>query len=581
MSPTFDDLSQEMSAEEKKELLGKIQTSLNFSARDVDGIVSKAEGPDGLKHRLTKELNRLGFLDRLVLKVSAFFRNRTEYEVMGDRKLMGPRMVLRDRIPSLVSFSREEWSPEFGKVIYDLYADAQAIRPVFDHLFQQKLTLEAGMVQMIRDEHPAAIHGLEDLFPEADIAAIYRADSRRQPLQAELDQRLAAYLSGVPGVVFDRVKERLKVLYFLRPLVQFPYAFLLDLFGHSPEKVEVVKYPYFVGTSWRKAAALLERLYYGLYLATKVDWREGSLNAILQGAAERIGDEKAPWTLDLVNQRMTALVRSAQEKSQELPWKEILQWSFQDPYYGVKYILPRFSVRDFYETTLIMSLREELDGRIPEVRQSLLAEERSVLFQDGTFTSLEYYVPGVGSSLSSQKVKGFQYPESLGLLWGFLSHHFTKKIVPFHQSLGRMVAPGNKSVLQGLGNVVEELGDLKSKVAQFDRSLHPDSQEGKDFQKLKYELASKALSLKPFVELVQTKDAQASILLNRGLESLQMLENQLAGVRTRNVPALNAALKLPYLLEGQQETIENGLDRILIIVQKSLFVLREAQHLED
>jgi hypothetical protein len=60
-----------------------------------------------------------------------------------------------------------------------------------------------------------------------------------------------------------------------------------------------------------------------------------------------------------------------------------------------------------------------------------------------------------------------------------------------------------------------------------------------------------------------------------------MLQTHLEGVRSRNVPALNAALKLPYLLEGQQETIENGLDRILVIVQKTLFVLREAQHLED
>jgi hypothetical protein len=570
-----------MTSEEKKELLGKIQTSLNLSARDVDGIVSKSEGPDGLKHRLTKELNKLGFLDRMVLRLTAFFRNRTEYEVMGDRKLLGPRTVLRDQIPALVSFSREEWSPEFAKVVYDLYAEAQAIRPLFDHLFQQKLTLEAGMVQMIRDEYPGAIRGLGDLFPEDEIAACYRTDQRRQPLQNQLDRRLEVYLSGIPPVVFEKVKDRLKPLYYLRPLVQFPYAFLLDLFGHNPDKVEVAKYPYFIGTSWRKSAALLERLYYGLHLASKVDWREGTLNAILQGAADRIGDEKASWTLETANQRLTSLVRTAQEIGQRLPWKEVLQWSFQDPYYGVKYILPRFSIRDFYETTLVMSLREELDSRIPEVRQALLGEERSVLFQDGSFAPLEYYVPGVGSSLSSQKVKGFQYPESLGLLWGFLSHHFTKKIVPFHQSLVRMVAPGNKSVLQALGNVVEELGDLKTKIHQFDRTLHPDSQEGKDFQKLKYELASKALSLKPFIELVQGKDAQASALLNRGLEGLQMLQTHLEGVRSRNVPALNAALKLPYLLEGQQETIENGLDRILVIVQKTLFVLREAQHLED
>jgi hypothetical protein len=182
---------------------------------------------------------------------------------------------------------------------------------------------------------------------------------------------------------------------------------------------------------------------------------------------------------------------------------------------------------------------------------------------------------------AAQKTRGFQYPESLGLLWGFLSHHFLKKIVPFYQSLNRMIPPTNKNILQGLTNVVDDLVNLLHKIQHFDRTLHPDSEEGKDFQKLKYELASKALSLKPFLDLIQNKDAQALELLNRGVEGMQILATQLASVRERNVPALKSILKLPYLLEGQQETIENGLDRLLIILDKSRFVVREALYLES
>ena len=56
MSSTFDELSQEMSSDQKKELLGRIQLSLNLSARDTDNIVSKAEDAQELKHRLTREV---------------------------------------------------------------------------------------------------------------------------------------------------------------------------------------------------------------------------------------------------------------------------------------------------------------------------------------------------------------------------------------------------------------------------------------------------------------------------------------------------------------------------------------------
>ena len=144
-----------------------------------------------------------------------------------------------------------------------------------------------------------------------------------------------------------------------------------------------------------------------------------------------------------------------------------------------------------------------------------------------------------------------------------------------------MVAPASKVSLQALNNVVEELGIIKAKVHQFDQNLHPDNPEGKEFLKLRYELNSRALGLKPFLQLVQNKDSQALEFIGRALGALEALEEQLTGVRTRNIPALNAVLKLPYLLEGQQENIENGLDRLLVIVQKTLFVLREAESLES
>jgi len=578
MSDTFNDLSQGMTPEEKKELLGRIQASLNFSSKDTDNIVSKAEGPDELRLRLSKEFGKLGFLERLMLKMASFFTSRPEYELLADKKLAWAKGVIRDKIPDLVLFSQQEWSPEFGKLIYDFFYEASLLKPLFDHLFQQKITLEAGLVLLIREEHPAAVRGLDDLFPEREMAALYRQDQKRAPLQAQLDQRLEAYLEAIPPSVFEAVRDRLRCLYYLRPLVQFPYAFLLELFGHNTDKGEPSKYPYFSGASWRKSSGLLERFYYGIHLCTKIDPKDLNLVQIWSVAAERLSNDKLVWTVELILQRLTALTRLSHDIAVRVPWKEVLQWSFQDPYYGVKYILPKFSVRDFYRATLSMSLREEMDERIPELRERLLTEERTVLFPKGAYEPLNYYVPGAGSE--SQKVQGFQYPETLGLLWAFLNHHFAKKIIPFFQSLVLMVAPASKSSLQGLTNVMEELGALRNRITLLDQSLHPDSEEGKEFQKLRYELSSKALGLKPFLQLVQNKDAQAFEVINRGIEGLQILSQQLAGVRDRNIPALKAVLGLPYLLEGQQETIENGLDRLLVILQKTLFVLRESQNLE-
>jgi hypothetical protein len=580
VSSTFEDLSQGLSADEKRQLLGRIQASLNLAARDTDSIISKAEAPEDLKNRLTKEVGRLGFLDRFFIRLEAFFRNRSESEVLGDRKLAGTKTTLRDQVGDFVSFSKGEWTPEFAKLLYDLFAEAAQIRPVFDHLFQQKLTLEAGLLRIIDDEYPDAVRDLEDLFSNEDIAAAFQADPRRSALQGEMDRRLEGYFQNVPSAVYDRVRARLRPLYFLRPLAQYPYGFLLELFGHNPERMELAKYPYFLGAPWRKTAGLFERLFYGLHLVNKVDPEDLNLGILFEATAEKIGDEKNAWTGETVNRRLGQFIRQAHETVARVPWREVLQWSFQDPYYSVKFVLPQFSLEEFYQTTLTMNLREELDQTVPEVRQRLLVEERTLLFRNGSFEPLDFYVPGVGASLGPQKVRGFLYPETLGLLWAFLNHHFVKRIQPFHQSLVRLAAPGGKAPLQGLTNVMDDLAALRYKIKQFDRGLHPDSEDGKVFHKLKLELNSKALSLKPFVQMVQEKDSQALELINRGSEGLSILMNQLTGVRDKNVPALKAILRLPYLLEGQQETVENGLERLLVIVQKTQFVLRETQSLE-
>ncbi len=581
MSSSFDDLSQDLTAEEKKNLLGKIQVSLNLSARDTDSIVTKAEGPEELHFRLDREVEKLGAVERFFVKVAAFFFSRTESEIMVERKLALARSVLREKIPDMINFTHREWTPELAKTIYDLLVEMAPLKPAFEHLFHQKLTLEAGLLLIFREEHPTAARDLSDLLSDEEIASLYRGDQKRSTIQNALTRKLQAYFESVPDLIYEKVKDRLRPLYYLKPLVLFPYNFVFDPFGHNPDKSELAKYPFFIGAPWPNVASLLERLYYGLYLATKIDWREGGLNQLLQGVVDRLSDEKQTLTVDELNEKLVSAIRLAQSTAQKIPWREVLQWSFQNPYYSVKFVLPKFSVRDFYETTLTLNFEEELSSRVPEIRRQLLAEERTFLFEENNLYPLEYYVSGTGAPHGAQvRVEGFQHTETLGLLWGFLSGHYTKRIQPFYQSLSRLVAPASKSSLQLVGGIVEELTNLKNEIFQFDRTLHPDSPEGKEYQKLRYELSSRAHSLKPFVQLVQKKDGQAMDLVDRGLELLSSLEEQFVGIRDRNVPALKSVLGLPYLLEGRQELVENGLTRILLLLQKIIFVIKEARTFE-
>lgn len=577
---TFDDLSQDLSADEKKNLLGKIQASLNLSAKDTDNIVGRTEGAEELKHRLTKDLERMGFFDRLFVRLEAFFRARTETEVLIDRKLAVAKATLREKCPDMVRYSSHEWTPELAKVLYDLYAEAVTLKPVFDHLFQQKLTLEAGLLRILAEEYPVAARDLEDLFPDQDIAEAFRDDPRRNALMGRLDSRLKTYLDEVPTEVFDKVRDRLRPLYYLRPVVAYPWTQLFDLFGHNPDKVEVSKYPHFSPAVWVNTGPLLERLYYGVHVGTKLESEAVNLGLLFEGVADKLSDDKRPWSSEAIHRQVVQLIRQLHAVAARLPWKEVLQWSLQDPFYTVRFVLPQYSVEEFYESTLTMEFHEALDQRLPEIRQRLLFDERAALFKNGLFEPLDFYVPGVGASLGIPKLNGFQYPETLAVLWAFLNHHFAKKIAPFYQSVIRMVAPAGKGILQGLTNAVEDLAGLRTRIQQFDRSLHPDTEGGKNFAKLKAEAGAKVPAVKPFLQMIHEKDDEALDLIERGTQALAGLEGQLGGLKERNIPALKTVLRLPYLLDGQQETVENALDRLVVVVQKMAFILRETRHLE-
>lgn len=581
MSNLFEELSQEMSTEERKNLLSKIQSSLNLGAKDTDSIINTSDTPEQLRHRLLREFRQLGWLERFFLSIWGFFTSRADYEVMGQKKLSETRQIIQEQIPSFINFGRSEWTPEFAKTIYDLYADVSEARPIFEHLFLQKFTLEASLVPLIQENYSEAITGLEDLFPEDDIIAIYRKEGRLSKLFSELDKRIDAYWQEIPGSVFDHVRDLVRPIYFLKPLAFFPFAFLFELFKHTPERGVISKYPAFLSASWKKSGGLFERLYYGLYLVSKVESVEGLLPDLLSRVASHLSDEKSSWTEEQVRSAITNLHRRASHLVVSVPWREVLRWAFQDPYYSVKFKLPQFSVADFYRTTIEMSLREELEERLPSLRQELLSQERSMLFRDGEITPLEYYVPGVGSFLGvGGTSKGFRHPESLSLLWGFLSSHFTPKIVPFFQSLLRLAPLKQRTALQPLTQTVEILASLGREISQLDQSLHPDTEQGKEFARLKYELGNRALSQKPFFDLLEGKDRQAEDILRRGTEAVDTLLMQLKELKERNVPALQSLFKLPYLLDGQQESVENGMERVITVLQKIQFIMKEAQNLE-
>lgn len=579
-SSTFDNLSQNLSQDEKKEFLARINASLNLGFKDVDSIISQHEPVKELRDRITSEMKKLGFFQKILLRISAFFANKTMPDAYLSSKLTEARETLRAEIPELIQIQKETLTPILGQKIFDLYAEAAPLKPLFDQLFQQKVPLESGILKILDEEYPQALHRLTDIFSLDEMEQLYKKDQKKSTLFTEMETRLEKYFDSIPNKVMVQVKERLKVIYYLKPLISYPYGYLFDQFGYATAKGEYKKYPVLSEASPRRCADYLERLYFGIYLTQKCDWRTGSLNTLFQSLIEKNQDKAELPSLEEINQRITFLHQTAQEMAERIPWKELLQWSFQDPYYAVKFYIPKFSVADFYESTLEIRLNDELESTIPHIRQRILNNEKTFLFQNQNLQLLDYYVPGIPPAAAAYKLKGFQFSETLNLIMAFFVIHFQNQIVPFLQNFARMLSQQNKNTIAPLLAVTDELISIKEKIQKLDRSLHPESESGKEFQTLKYELSSKPTSHKPYVQLIQSKDQEASQLIERTCEYLGNQHEHLQGLVTKNIPAVNSVLKLPYLLDNHTETVGNILERMTVICEKSLFLIQESYDLE-
>ncbi len=579
MSSGFDNLADGLTVEEKRELLAKIQASLNLSLKDADAIVAPPDHEGELRHKLERDLQHVSFWNRLLFALMALFTGSTKLEVFRKYQLRESLAKVRESLPSDWEPSRKVLKGPFARRLYDLWADTLLVKPYLEHLFQQKLTLENGILSLIEQLNPKAPHKLTDLFPLSEMEALYRQDPRPPILALNMRSRLEAYLKTLNEASLDSVKQILQPLYLLRSVVDYPYANLFDLFGHELTGTVVTKYPGFQDAPARKVGPYLERLFYGLYLANKISRLDDELFSLFQETEKRLPQTDETPTSEASWSSLKILRETARHLYEDLPWKDLLECCFDNPYYALQFYVPQFSLYEFYGSILRLRFEEELSASILPLRERILDAEKSFLFPSPQENFLEFYIPGLAPVGNRPRL--FRFPQTLAYLYGFVALYGQKKLAPFLQSLGKYLGPGAKTVFQAVNSKMELLLALNEKILRFDRSWHTDTADGKEFQRLKYEATNPAFSPKALNQFLERKDAEVQGLLDEGIEHLLGLSTQLERLTSRQIPGLKAVLSMPYHWENLTEPIEAVLGRLLKLLDKGIFVIRESYALES
>lgn len=579
MSSGFENLAEGLTVEEKRELLAKIQASLNLSAKDADAIVAPSDQEGELHHKLERDMKKVSFWNRILFALMALFTGSSKIEVFRKYQLREALAKVHESLPSEWDTSRKTLKGPFARRLYDLWADTLLVKPYLEHLFQQKLTLENGILGLIEQMNPKAPHKLTDLFPLSEMEVLYRQDPRPSSLILNMRSRLDSYLKTLSEASLDSVKQVLLPLYLLRSVVNYPYVNLFNLFGHELSGTVVTKYPGFQDASARKVGPYLERLFYGLYLANKTPRLAEDLFKLFQETEKHLPTSDETPTAEASWSAFKVLRENARHLFEDLPWKELLECCFNNPYYSLQFYVPQFSLFEFYGSILRLRFEEDLSAYILPLRERILESEKSFLFSAPQENFLEFYIPGLATIGNRPRL--FRYPLSLANLVSFLVLYVQKRILPFIQSLGKYLGPGAKTVFQAVNSKMELLTALNEKILRFDRSWHTDTADGKEFQRLKYEASNATVTPKALTQFLEQKDAEAQVLLEEGIEHLQGLTVQLERLTSRQIPGLKAVLSMPYHWENLTEPIEAVLGRLLKLLDKGVFVVRESYALES
>jgi Family of unknown function (DUF5312) len=553
MSDVFHELSQSLGDEERKALLKRISESLNFR-NDVDeNIYHKDPDREERKRLIAQDVARLGWFQRFLLWLRQSFSGKTRSMVFTEQKLASLRRHIARKVPGYAGFDTQVLYPRFANRIFELFKAILPLREPFGTLWTQRELFEAILTSLIESKLDAPKYQVDDLISTEEMVEIYAEKETRAAIRHEVAARLESYTDALEDAIFDDLQEAVLPVYYLKELVMFPYHSLFQLFHYvkpeDPEKSE----PYFKNASANLAMELIERLYYAVYVLTKID-EKSEIDETLIGDLFRSEDEE-----DSSGQIIAAVrqsIKIGRRFYKDIPLSDIIRYFRKDPYYQLIFYMPSMNLKDFYLSVLKIRLISNVDEVFPAVRDLYIEREVAKFFHDKRFINFQHY--RIYSSIDYKQIglPFFIHTRTINLVYNYLRSYYREQLQEIVHILERSVIDQNRITRDRLLTHAANIEDLEDKISQFDMSLSTDSEDGKLFNRLRLTLAGDPTHQKMFRTLVVQKDREVKNLLERSHESLGGLSKVFQEVLMSRSDNARIQLRSHYMINNKPYTLE-------------------------
>lgn len=586
-------LARSLTEKERRQFLKQIHASL----RDGDAEQHKLDRVDTsqeeIKVRLRQEIRRMSPFRYILLFIKKVFSGKTIEQVVLEYKLNRLRHIVRQKEPGLASFETRTLKPLLAEKVFDLFVYTIPLKHFFEKLWKEEREIgnfHQLVFNIIEKQIGVEIETCYDLLPLEEMVKLYRGSGSKDAIIQETNARLDKYIESIDKSHFQRIEEILAPFYHLRDLVLFPFSRFFGMF-HGTIRSDNPEYqPLFQKTSAVAMLDEIEELYYGLYNTAQTKMSRHFNAEIVRDIFDTIYPSRDPEEAqgeDSAGEQQSAIegdvdtdaekfigdiervIDSADVFLKKVPLPHLIRAFKEDPYYRLVVYFPRIDAVSFYGSMKKLTIRGDIDEKIGEVRREALAQERGELFINVKMRALHFY--RTYSSIDYEKlgISPFRYYQALLVLFNFLSAFYRGNIQKILQLLDGMISEQDRITRERLLKHSSSCEDVLYKISELDDSMSPDQDDGKKFQKLRFENNLDPVQQRIYQAIVIKKDREASEMVSQSREAIRGIRLLFQDFLQNREPQIQANMEKRYLLQGQaltlKEVLKQNIERMLLL----------------
>ncbi len=587
-------LARNLTENERKQFLKQIHASLRDEAEDQIKLERVGTDQEEIKVRLRQEIRKMSPFRYIIIMVKRIFSGKTIEQLVLDHKLNRMRRVVRHKEPGIVSFETRTIKPLLAEKVFDLFVATIPLRSFFEKLWKEDGEIgrfHQMVFNIIEKQIGVEVKKSYDLLPLEEMVKLYRSSGSKDAVIEETYNRLDSYIESIDKKQFQKIEEILSPFYHLRDLVMFPFSRFFGMF-HGTIRADDPEYkPLFQKTSALAMLDELEELYYALYNGSHTNISRNFNKEVVQDIFDTLypdsylqeseepeeeQDEQEAQDEPSVNSDTSNLiddienvVDKAKQFLHSVPLPQLIRVFKEDPYYRLLVYIPRINAIGFYRSMKKLSIRGDVDERISEVRKEALAQERGELFRNVKMRALHYYRSYSSIDYEKMGISPFRYYQALLVLYNFLSIFYRGTIQKVLQLLDGLITEQDRITRERLLKHSASCEDVLYKITEIDDSLSPEQDDGKKFQKLRFENTLDAVQQRIYQAIVMKKDREALELLNKGREAVRGIRLLFQDFQQNQEPQIQASMEKRYLLQGQaislKDVLKTNIERIMLM----------------